>query len=281
VVRGLSRALVGDLAAANADFQGVGAAHPLAGWFLSQGLAASGQVPASLAMLEGAPGAFLELARANALAYGGRLREADDRLRAAAAAPEADAEQTGTMRGWLLAASGDAALARAALPAREMIPPWDMLAYFQLGDDARLAAIRPQLDPGWTAGRLLDALLAWRAGRRGDALERLRALNRDWSWLVPYYRGMAAAEEGLHAEAVEALGGFERAFFTFMDGPFHPWLQARARLQLARSLDALGRREEGRRYVELQLTRWKQADPDLPLLAEAKALCRQLGCRAP
>lgn len=99
--------------------------------------------------------------------------------------------------------------------------------------------------------------------------------------MVTYYRGIAAAEEGLHAEAVEALRAFEPSQLFFMDALFHPWLQARARLQLARSLDALGRREEGRKYVELQLARWRKADPDLPLLAEARAVCRQLACRAP
>ena len=118
-------------------------------------------------------------------------------------------------------------------------------------------------------------------GPIGGMVRFFKHLNRNTTGLVRMLSVYVAAEEGLHAEAVEALGGFERTFFTFMDGPFHPWLQARARLQLSRSLDALGRREEGRRYVELQLDRWKQADPDLPLLAEARAVCRQVGCKAP
>ena len=33
--------------------------------------------------------------------------------------------------------------------------------------------------------------------------------------------------------------------------------------------------------LRVQLADWKDADPDLPFLAEAKALCRKLGCKAP
>ena len=57
----------------------------------------------------------------------------------------------------------------------------------------------------------------------------------------------------------------------------HPWLQARARTQLARSLGAIGWRDEAREVIALQLERWKDADPDLPLLAEARAVEAELG----
>jgi tetratricopeptide (TPR) repeat protein len=279
VVRGLASAVAGDLPAAIREVRAAGAQHPLGGWLLAQLLASNGQVREALAVHGDGTYYFFELSRAIALSYGGRLRDAERHLRAAMASPDADRGQMAVMLHWLLAAAGDEAGARAARPARDMAPAWDALAHFHAGDDTRLAAAGEAFEPGWEAGRLHAALNAWRAGRRMEALERLRALNREWIWLVPYYRGMAAAEEGLHAEAVEALSAFERSFYGFMDALFHPWLQARARIQLARSLGALGRKAEARAMIELQLTRWREADADLALLAEARALRRELGGR--
>jgi eukaryotic-like serine/threonine-protein kinase len=254
---------------------------PASDWLRSQALAASGRFAEALAPLQGIDHYFYGLSKAEALSYAGRRLEASAAMERAASHPDADGDQMRTMRSIILAAAGDPEGSRRAWPGRDMAPTLDMLRHFEAGDDERLAVIQGSFVPGGVGGQLAGALLAWRQGRRANALTALRALDRPAGWFVPYYRGLLAAEAGLHEEAVEALRRFERPMLFWGDGLLHPWLQARSRLQLARSLDALGRREEGRRYVELQLARWRQADPDLPLLAEARAVCRQLGCKAP
>jgi eukaryotic-like serine/threonine-protein kinase len=55
----------------------------------------------------------------------------------------------------------------------------------------------------------------------------------------------------------------------------------RSLYMLAHSYERLRRPAEARPVVEKLVTLWKDADPDLPLLAEARALCKKLGCRAP
>jgi tetratricopeptide (TPR) repeat protein len=280
VVLGLARAMAGDLDGANAALATVGG-DPLSDWLRSQALAASGRVAEALAPLQGKDLYFYGLSNAVVLSYAGRRREAAAAIERAASHPDADANQMRIMGSFVLAAAGDPEGSRRAWPGRDMMPTLDMLSHFEAGDDERLAAIQGSFVPGGVGGQLAVALLAWRQGRRADALAALRALDRPAGWFVPYYRGLLAAEAGQHEEAVEALRRFERPMLFWGDGLLHPWLQARARLQLARSLDALGRRDEGRKYVELQLVRWKQADPELPLLVEARAVCRQLGCQLP
>lgn len=280
ILVGVARAVAGDLAGANADLATAGG-DPISDWVRSQALAASGRFAEALQPLQGVDHYFYGLSKAVALSYAGRRREAAAALERAASHPDADADQMRTMRSITLAAAGDPEGSRRAWPGRDMAPTLDMPRHFEAGDDAKLVAIQGSFVPGGVGGQVAGALLAWRQGRRGEALAVLRALDRPAGWLVPYYRGALAAEAGHHEEAVEALRRFEKPMLFWGDALFHPWLQARARLHLARSLDALGRREEGRRYVELQLSRWRQADQDLPLLAEARAVCRKLECRVP
>jgi TolB-like protein len=279
-VRGLAKALVGDLAGSVEDCQ-VTRGDPLSDWIFSQALAACGRFEEALGPLASVDHYFIGLARAVALAYAGRRREMSASMERSAADPAAARDQILTMLATMLAGAGDQAAARRVLPGKDQIPGVQVLAHYEVGDDGRLAATLKQLPGGALSRKLGAALLADRQGHRAAALAALRELDRPAGWFVPYYRGMLAAAEGQHLEAVEALQRFEPPMLVGDEALLHPWLQARARLQLARSLDALGRREEGRRYVELQLARWKQADPDLPLLAEARAVCRQVGCQAP
>jgi cytochrome c-type biogenesis protein CcmH/NrfG len=62
---------------------------------------------------------------------------------------------------------------------------------------------------------------------------------------------------------------------------FIPWWPGpvtypRSLLMLAGSLERLGRHDEAARTIERLLALWRRADPDLPLLAEAKALRKRL-----
>lgn len=147
-----------------------------------------------------------------------------------------------------------------------------------VGDPRRLGELVGELEQGSTFTlRYLRALSAHRAGDGARALAELRALDGNTVSFVPYFHGLVAAEAGLDEEAVEAFRRFERPTYWASD-PFEaPWLLARARLLAARSLDRLGRRDEARRVLDLQLARWRRADPDLTLLAELKALRAALG----
>jgi hypothetical protein len=151
----------------------------------------------------------------------------------------------------------------------------------RLGDAERVAAITADLPAGGYPRRLGEALQAWLRGERAEALAALRALDTGSRSQVAWLRGTVAAELRLHEEAVEALSRYQRLMRGGSEELERIDLLPRARLQLARSLDALGRRAEAREVVARQLDVWRDADPDLPLLAEAKVVCRQVGCRAP
>ena len=68
--------------------------------------------------------------------------------------------------------------------------------------------------------------------------------------------------------------------------PFHwmltttAWSWPKSLHMLSIAKERLGRREEARADAERLMDLWKDADPDLPLLAEARAACRRLGCKA-
>jgi eukaryotic-like serine/threonine-protein kinase len=89
---------------------------------------------------------------------------------------------------------------------------------------------------------------------------------------VPYFHGLVASESGLDEEAVDAFRRFDGPVLFGTEAYLAPWLLARARFLMARSLDRLGRRDEARAVLDAQLARWKEADADLPLLAEMKTL---------
>ena len=197
-------------------------------------------------------------------------------MESAAGSPRVDGDQFRRLMAYYLAAAGDLDGARRATLERDMVPCWDLLLHFQTGDVGRLTAMRQEVEPETVVGRLLEALIAWSTGRRTEALSTLRELDEGAEWFIPYYRGMLAAELGFDEEAVDALGRFEPVVLFFGDATFHPWFQARDRVTLARSLDRRGRPAEARAMLDKQLGLWKEADPDLPLLAEARALRARL-----
>ncbi len=57
---------------------------------------------------------------------------------------------------------------------------------------------------------------------------------------------------------------------------FRSWTYPRSLYLLARCHEELGQRKEARAAIEKLLAMWKDADPDLPLLGEARALRARL-----
>jgi hypothetical protein len=95
-----------------------------------------------------------------------------------------------------------------------------------------------------------------------------------------YYRMVFASEAGRDAEVVATLAKLESRNLSYFANVYRAFLLARGRYLTAVSLDRLGRRDEARAVLAKQLDRWKDADRDLPLLADMKALCEKIGCRA-
>jgi tetratricopeptide (TPR) repeat protein len=187
------------------------------------------------------------------------------------------------VRAQLFAGDGDAAgvwaEAKALLsvdPARAgLLAPY--LAW--LGDPVRARELASHLEPGSSNHQLFAAAADWREGRHALARANLEALeSRDplpvEAMIAPaFLRAEVSADEGLDAEAVEALRRFQQL-------PFQPywrsWAYPRSLFLLARSLDRLGKREEARAELDRLLRLWVNADHDLPLLKEAHALKAKL-----
>jgi tetratricopeptide (TPR) repeat protein len=153
-------------------------------------------------------------------------------------------------------------------------------ALHRMGATQTIEAIHGQLHPTGYPRRLGGALLAAHRGDTTGALAELRSLDNGGRSEVAYFRGTLAARSGLDAEAVEALARFERLGTPGISELDRVGMLAEGRLAWAGALDRLGRRPEARAVVERQLRLWKGADPDLPLLAEAKAMQGRLAAPA-
>lgn len=126
----------------------------------------------------------------------------------------------------------------------------------------------------------VDALAARAHGEpaRGRAMLRdfIRA-RRVTERVVPAFAlGQACAEDGDLDCAVTAL----RHYRTEWDPTiiFQSWMLPRSTLLLAEMLQLQGHVDEARGLVEKLLSDWRNADPDLPDLARARALCTRLRC---
>ncbi|HEU4384013.1 MAG TPA: protein kinase [Anaeromyxobacteraceae bacterium] len=125
-------------------------------------------------------------------------------------------------------------------------------------------------------------ILAWRSGdRQAGAAHLGRGLAKDGSQAQAlFWLGEMKAEAGEHEQAARALERF-LATFKLDSGVFPHAIRSKARLQLARSQMALGRTSSARATLDHLLEELGQADPDLPALAEAKALRRRLAAGGP
>ena len=156
----------------------------------------------------------------------------------------------------------------------------DLVAEAEVGDDRRAVAILQRMlrdAPSDTilkgvVGPQVLAAVALRHGRPEEALVALRPaaiFDRRGSG-GPYMRGITylAARDG--PNAVEA---FEQIVGKDVAAPFEPVNphSALAILGLARAYRMEGNIALSRRYYEAFLADWKNADGDIPVLAQAKA----------
>ena len=147
-----------------------------------------------------------------------------------------------------------------------------------LGDAAhaeKAAAAAPADGP---AVQQTQALLAWRRGDPTEALAQLAALEQRDPWpkegMTPAYLvAEVAAAAGDHREVLAAAQRFGR---LWPRGYWYGWGAARLLLLSARAHRALGDAPAARADLDALLGRLRRADPDLPLLREARALRARL-----
>jgi tetratricopeptide (TPR) repeat protein len=221
---------------------------------------------------------------AHALAAQGRRAEALHMLDAMAkrAANDEVRRDVRLVRAQLYAGDGDAAgvwaeaKAVLAMDPRAAGPLAVYLAW--LGDSGHARELATHLSsPSLT--QLFTAAVDWRAGRHAVARANLEALEaRDplpiEALIAPaFLRAEVAADEGLDAEAVEALRRFQ---WLPVQTYWRSWAYPRSLFLLARSLERLGKRDEARTELDRLLRLWAHADPGLPLLKDARALKARL-----
>jgi tetratricopeptide (TPR) repeat protein len=158
---------------------------------------------------------------------------------------------------------------------------WGAFTIMLVRDPEELAAAAAATGNGTAVGRMYRALLAGERGDFAGALAQLPTEERVLGDLQLYYRGIYASELGRDAEAIAAFEQLEKRNISYFANVYRAFLLARGRYLTAVSLDRLGRRDEARAVLARQLDRWKDADPDLPLLVQARSLCSELKCRAP
>ncbi len=127
----------------------------------------------------------------------------------------------------------------------------------------------------------IDVVAARRARpRRGRRCGRSPAATRTAAEEGPpeapsWYAAECAVEASPDESALEALHRFQRFYFPL--GQWRTWAYPRSLLLESRVLERLGRLEEARATMAKLEDLLSGADPDLPLLAEARALRRKLG----
>jgi tetratricopeptide (TPR) repeat protein len=121
------------------------------------------------------------------------------------------------------------------------------------------------------------ATAAWKAGRLEEALAILgdgRDANGKVNALRTYLIGEVELARGNPAAAVAAMESFQGSEAQVEATYCVLW--PRSFLVAARSLEALGRRDEARAKVQALLDTWASADPGQPMLDEARALRARL-----
>jgi eukaryotic-like serine/threonine-protein kinase len=155
------------------------------------------------------------------------------------------------------------------------------LAYVGGAEGARKLEPFLRAFPGTRA--LVDALVTWRREGPGAALPALRKLARADPASVEsgppeaasWYAAECALEVAPDEAALDDLRRFQRFFYPM--GQWRTWAYPRSLLLEAKVLDGLGRRAEARDALARFEDLWAEADPDQPLVAEARRIRRHLG----
>ncbi len=186
------------------------------------------------------------------------------------------------LRALHLAGDGDAgalwAEARALAPIEPRIAAHLAVPLAYLGDLDHARELASSLRAGSPVDELYRALVDWKEGRPAQARARLEVLESrnplPRGVMAPaFLRAEVAASEGLDTEAVDALQRYQR---LPLQGFWRSWAWPRSLFLLARSHERLGDRDRARVEIDRLLRLWSRADPDLPLLTEARALRQRL-----
>ncbi|ABS28352.1 serine/threonine-protein kinase [Anaeromyxobacter sp. Fw109-5] len=219
---------------------------------------------------------------AAALAYQGRRRaalEVLDRLPSRTPGPNEPSQRLLLLLG---EPSHDAARAEVVRLAAAGVR-WDGLpTILALTGELEAAAEHARaLEPG-PARALYEAVAAWRGGDRERALALLGPLldnprrGGDVGFAATWIAANVALEARRDEDAIASLRGVRQ----LPGGLTRSWMYPRSFYLEALALERLGQRARARESLDHLLALLRGADPDLPLLAEAKALQRRLAAPA-
>jgi hypothetical protein len=183
-----------------------------------------------------------------------------------------------------LVGDGDLAGVRGELEALEVLDPRvaaeQAINLAWLGDAEGAAALARRLPAGSLLGATTAALVTWQRGDREAALSGLREACARSPVLTMrvaplYLLGELLVRCGRDAEGVEALRRFEGLYVWRQ--MWRTWAWPRAQLLLGRALHRLGDDAAARGALDRLLVAWCEAEPEVPLLAEARELRAALG----
>ncbi|HSD19303.1 MAG TPA: protein kinase [Anaeromyxobacter sp.] len=215
---------------------------------------------------------------AAALAYQGRRREAlavIERLAAHAPPPNEPSLRVLHLLG---EESLDAARAEAERLAASGSRWEGISTVLALAGDLDGAAARARETPPGPGRPIYEAVTKWRGGEHDRALALLRPLlaaprgGGDLGISATWIEANVALDSRRDVEAIAAL----RRLRQLPGGMVRSWMYPRSYYLEAVALDRLGQRARARESVDHLLALLRSADPDLPLLAEARALRRRL-----
>jgi eukaryotic-like serine/threonine-protein kinase len=150
------------------------------------------------------------------------------------------------------------------------------LAY--AGDLGGAAEAARDLATGSIHDRAYRAVVQWRMGEASAAADRLGEIVSESAWMSQelWFHAEALFDARRFAEAVKAMERYQHDPVALEYTIIWGWAYPKSLYLLARCHEELGEPEQAREEVEKLLALWKNADPDLPLLAEARALRARL-----
>ena len=151
-----------------------------------------------------------------------------------------------------------------------------------LGDDRGAAEAGAKTGSGSWDRALHEAITVWRRGDSDASIGQLQAVAAREAWrrhLANWWLAYVAFDARRDDLAIRASEEYERdpGFWDV----WRAWGLPRLLFRKAEALERQGDRAAAAATIERLVTMWKDADPDLPMLAESRALCRKLGCKAP
>jgi tetratricopeptide (TPR) repeat protein len=142
-----------------------------------------------------------------------------------------------------------------------------------------------ELARGLPSGTQLDettAALVLLGRDPAAGLERLQQISARapilaWRISPVFVHGERLAAAGRDEEAIAVLRRAQRLYVPV--SMWRSWAYPRSQVLLARALQRTGRLDEAKQTLDRMLSDWKDAEPDAPLLGEARALRTELSAR--